>query len=167
MRPNLRLAAALLLAATPLAAFAGPPAPAPESLPIYDSTSEGALAVEAASKAAADSGRRLFVNLGTNDCAPCRVVNDAIYEEPFQSAFFEQFVPVFVDVAPGSPNRALLERYGIDAAKGFPALVISDDQLRVAEATKAGEMAAVAAKGKEAVREWILKRFRKTTTEEK
>jgi thiol-disulfide isomerase/thioredoxin len=165
MRPNLRFAAAVLLAATPLVAFAGPPAQAPGTLPIYDSTSEGPLAVEAASKAAADSGRRLFVNFGTNDCAPCRVVNDAIYEEPFQTAFFEQFVPVFVDVAPGTPNRALLERYGIDASKGFPALVLSDEQLRVAETTKEGEMTLVAKKGKEAVREWILKRFKKANAE--
>lgn len=161
MRPTLRLAAVILLAATPLAAFAEPPAPAQPALPIYDTTSIGALAIEAASKAAADSGRRLFVNFGTNDCTPCRVVNDAIYEEPFESAFFAQFVPVFVDVAPDSPNRELLERYGIDATKGFPALVISDDVLRVAETTKDGEVAAAGKKGKEAVREWLLKRFKK------
>lgn len=163
MRPNLSLLAAVLLAASPLAALAAPPARAPETLPIYDSTSDAALAVEAASKAAADSGRRLFVNLGTNDCAPCRVLNDAIYEEPFLAAFLEQFVPVFVDAAPGTSGRALLTRYGIDAAKGFPAVVLSDDKLRVAETTKDGELAATAAKGKDAAREWILKRFKKTT----
>jgi len=162
MRPTLRLAAAALLAATPLIAFSAPPAPAPETLPIYDSTSIGALAIEAASKAAADSGRRLFVNFGTNDCAPCRVVNDAIYEEPFLTAFLNQFVPVFVDAAPGASGNELLARYGIDAGKGFPALVLSDEKLRVAEATKNGEMAAVAAKGKDAVRGWILKRFLET-----
>lgn len=162
MRPTLRLAAAVLLAATPLVAFAAPPAPAPETLPIYDSTSLAPLAIEAASKAAADSGRRLFVNFGTNDCAPCRVVNDAIYEEPFLSAFLAQFVPVFVDAAPGTSGHELLARYEIDPAKGFPAIVMSDEMLRVAETTKNGEMAAAAAKGKEAAREWILKRFRKT-----
>jgi hypothetical protein len=167
MRPNLRLAAAILLAATPLAALAGPPAQAPETLPIYDTTSDGALAVEAASKAAADSGRRLFVDFGTNDCAPCRVVNDAIYEEPFLTAFLAQFIPVFVDAAPGTSGRALLTRYGLDAAKGFPAIVLSDEKLRVAETTKDGEMAAAAAKGKDAVREWILKRFQKTTEEKR
>ncbi len=162
MRPTLRFAAAALLAAAPLVALAGPPAPSPETLPIYDSTSVGALAIEAASKAAADSGRRLFVNFGTNDCAPCRVVNDAIFEEPFLTAFLAQFVPVFVDVAPGASGRDLLTRYGIDAAKGFPAIVLSDEMLRVAETTKEGEMAAAAAKGKEAARDWILKRFQKT-----
>jgi thiol-disulfide isomerase/thioredoxin len=162
MRPTLRFVAATLLAATPLVAFSEPPASSPETLPIYDSTSVGALAIEAASKAAADSGRRLFVNFGTNDCASCRVVNDAIYEEPFLSAFLDQFIPVFVDVAPGTSGRDLLARYGIDAGKGFPALVLSDEILRVAETTKEGEMSALGAKGKEAVREWILKRFRKT-----
>lgn len=165
MRPTLRFAAAALIAVTPLVASAGPPAPAPQILPIYDSTSIGALAIEAASKAAADSGRRLFVNFGTNDCAPCRVVNDAIYEEPFLAAFLAQFVPVFVDVAPGSSGHELLARYGIDGEKGFPALVLSDEMLRVAETTKMGEMPAIAAKGKEAVRKWILERFRKTTEE--
>ena len=62
---------------------------------------------------------------------------------------------------PGTSGRALLSRYGIDAAKGFPAVVLSDDKLRVAEATKEGELAAAAAKGKDAAREWILKRFQK------
>ena len=158
MRPTFRLAAVLVLAAAPLAA-AQPPAAAPDALPIYDTTSIGALAIEAASRAAADSGRRLLVNFGTNDCAPCRVFNDAVYEEPFQTAFFGQFVPVFVDVAPGSPNRDLLSRYGIDPAKGFPAVVFSDERLQVSETTKNGELAAVGARGKDAVREWLLKRF--------
>jgi thiol-disulfide isomerase/thioredoxin len=161
MNPTLRLAAILLLAAASLRATAQTPAPQPDDLPLYDTTSVGGLAIEAASKAAQDSGRRLLVNFGTNDCEPCRVFNDAVYEEPFLSAFFKQFVPVFVDVAPGSKNRELLKRYGIDPSKGFPAIVLSDDSLRVAEATKDGEMAAVAAKGKDAVREWILKRFKK------
>lgn len=160
MRPTLRLAAALLALAAPLA-VAEPPAPREEALPIYDTTSVGALAIEAASRAAAASGRRLLVNFGTNDCAPCRVVNDAIYEEPFLTAFFTQFVPVFVDVAPGSANREVLARYGIDPAKGLPAVVVSDEQLRVAETTKEGELVAIAARGKDAVREWILARFRK------
>lgn len=166
MNPSLR-AAAVLVAALPLAGFAfrasaEPPSPPPiEKLPIYDTTSIGELAVDSASRVAAESGRRLLVNFGTNDCAPCRVVNDAIYEEPFLTAFFQQFVPVFVDVAAGSENRELLARYGIDPAKGLPAVVFSDEQLRVAEVTKEGELVPVAAKGKDAVRAWILARFRK------
>lgn len=162
MRPTFRLTAALLLAAATVASAQPPAAPAPaDALPIYDTTSVGALAIEAASRAAAESGRRLLVNFGTNDCAPCRTFNDAVFEEPFETAFFGQFVPVFVDVAPGSPNRDLLARYGIDPSRGFPAVVLSDDQLRIGETTKAGELVAVSAAGKEAVREWLLKRFRK------
>lgn len=159
MRFTLRLAAALI-ALLPIAAPAAPPSVDPDTLPIYDTNSVGSLAIEAASRAAADSGRRLFVNFGTNDCAPCRVVNDAIYEEPFQTAFFAQFVPVFVDVSAGSPNLADATRYGIDPAKGLPAVVLSDESLRIAEATRDGELLAAAKKGKEAVREWLLKRFR-------
>ncbi len=159
MRPNLRIAA-VLLALTPIAAVAAPPAVEPERLPIYDTDSVGSLAIDAASRAASDSGRRLLVNFGTNDCAPCRVVNDAIYEEPFKTAFFGQFVPVFVDVSAGSPNLADAARYGVDPAKGLPAVVISDEGLRVAEVTRDGELEAVAKKGKEAVQGWLLKRFR-------
>ena len=161
MRPNLRLAATCVLAATLVLAAAPLAAAPPDALPIYDTSSVGALAIEAASRAAAESGRRLLVNFGTNDCEPCRSFNDAVFEEPFRSAFFAQFVPVFVDVAPGTANRDLLGRYGIDPAKGFPAVVFSDEQLRIGEVTKDGEIAAVAAKGKDAVREWLLKRFRK------
>ena len=166
MRPTFRLAAVLVLvlAAATLSA-APPPAAAPDSLPIYDTTSLGALAIEAASRAAAESGRRLLVNFGTNDCAPCRVFNDAAYEEPFLTAFLAQFVPVFVDVAPGSPNRDLLARYGIDPTKGFPAVVFSDERLQLSETTKNGELAAVCARGKDAVREWLLARFLKDKPE--
>lgn len=159
MRPDLRFVATALVAVLPLAAAAEPPASPSEALPIYDTTSIGSLAIEAASKAAIDSGRRLFVNFGTNDCAPCRVVNDAIYEEPFFTAFLGEFVPVFVNVAPGSRNQPLLARYGIDPDRGLPAVVLSDSSMRVAETTKEGELAAAAAKGKDAVREWLLARF--------
>lgn len=159
MRPTLRLAAALLaLAHVP--SLAAPPSTDPGSLPIYDTNSIGALAIEAASRAASESGRRLFVNFGTNDCPPCRVVNDAIYEEPFQTAFFAEFVPVFVDVSAGSANVSTAARYGIDPAKGLPAVILSDESLRMAEATRSGELLEVAKKGKEAVREWLVGRFR-------
>lgn len=161
MNRTITLVAALLVAATPLVSSAEPPGPKDSSPVVYDTTSIGALAVEAASKAANESGRRLLVNFGTNDCVPCKTFADAIYEEPFVSAFYKQFVPVFVDVSAGSKNLALLDRYGIDPAKGYPAVVLSDDELKVAEATKQGEMKAVAAKGKDAVREWLLKRFKK------
>lgn len=159
MRRTFRLAA-VLLALTPIAAPAAPPAVDPAKLPIYDTDSVGSLVIDAASRAAADTGRRLLVNFGTNACAPCRVVNDAINEEPFKTAFFDQFVPVFVDVSPGSPNLPTAARYGIDPAKGLPAIVLSDESLRVSEVTREGEMQALAGKGKEAVREWLLKRFR-------
>src|SRR5512146_2614313 len=102
MTRTLHLAAALLVVSASSAASAQPPAPAEEPTIIYDTTSSGALAIEATSLAAADSGRRLLVNFGTNDCVPCRVFNDAVYEQPFLSAFFKQFIPVFVDVSPGS-----------------------------------------------------------------
>ena len=166
MRPSARLAAALF-ALLPIAASAAPPTVDPATLPIYDTHAIGALAIEAASRAAADSGRRLLVNFGTNDCAPCRVFNDAVYEEPFQSAFFAQFVPVFVDVAAGSPNLPTAARYGVDPAKGLPAVVLSDEALRIAEVTREGELLEVAKKGKEAVREWLLKRFRVQEAKEK
>lgn len=159
MRPELRCVATALVALLPLTAVAETPAPPAGALPIYDTTSIGSLAIEAASRAAVDSGRRLFVNFGTNDCAPCRVVNDAIYEEPFFSAFIAEFVPVFMNVAPGSRNQPLLARYGIEADAGLPAVVISDAKMRVDEATKKGELAAAGAQGKGAVQDWILKRF--------
>ena len=73
----------------------------------------------------------------------------------------EQFVPVFVDVSPGSPNEGLLQRYQIDPKKGLPAVVISAKDLRVAEVTGSGELAEVAAKGKDAVQQWLLARFLK------
>lgn len=160
MRPTLLRLTAALLALAPITAPAAPPQVDPARLPIYDTDSLGALAIDAASRAAADTGRRLLVNFGTNDCAPCRVVNDAIFEEPFKTAFFDQFVPVFVDVSAGSPNLADAARYGIDPAKGLPAIVLSDESLRVSEVTRDGELRALAEKGKEAVREWLLKRFR-------
>lgn len=168
----LTIAALAVFAAIPVAApgrAGGPPPTTPSAgpgqpsaaaaAPVYDEFLIGEKAIQKSGKAALDSGRRLLVNFGTNDCVPCRTVNEAIYERPFVKAFMEQFIPLFVDVSPGSANEGLLKKYQIDAAKGFPAVVISAKDGKVAEVTRNGELAEVAKKGKEAVREWLLVRF--------
>ena len=141
------------------------PAPAAKKtpLPIYETYLVGDKAIAAAGKAASASGRRVVINFGTNDCGACRVVNDAIYAEPFFKAFMEQFVPVFIDVSPSNPNRELLSRYGIDPEKGLPAIVVSTKDLDPAVVTRDGEVAKAAAQGKEAVQSWFLAQFEKTS----
>ncbi|MCE7960062.1 MAG: thioredoxin family protein [Acidobacteria bacterium ACB2] len=164
------LAFALLAAALPVIAE-GPPAKpgkpakpakpaATAAEPVYDPNLSGPKALEAAAQAAFRSGRRLFVNFGTNDCAACRVVNDVMHEPQFFEAFVEQFVPVFIDVTPGTKNAELLGPYGIDRTRGLPACAYFDSDGTPLEVDKSGELAAAAGRGKEAVREYLLKRFR-------
>lgn len=159
--------ALVIAAAAPAAAAGGPPrktarpsAPAPE--PVYDPNLSGPKALEAAAQAAFRSGRRLFVSFGTNDCAPCRVVNDVIHEPKFFEAFVEQFVPVFIDVTPGSKNAELLGPYGIDRSRGLPACAYFDTDGTPLEIAKQGELAGAARKGPSAVRDYLLQRFRKS-----
>ncbi len=144
-----------------------PAAPAPKKAsatpkalpPIYESYLVGEKAIAAAGRVATSSGRRVLVNFGTNDCDACRVVNDAIYDPVFLEPFMKQFIPVFIDVSPSNPNRELLARYGIDPAKGLPAIVVSTKELDPAVVTRDGEVARAAANGKKAVQDWLLGQF--------
>ncbi len=143
-------------ASAPPAAAARKSAP-----PIYDPNTLGEKEIAWKKMVCQQSNRRLFVNLGTNDCDLCRVVNDAMNEEKFQRAFLRQFVPSYIDVTPGSPNAQLLKDWKIDPAKGLPAAAIFDEQGRLSEVTQDGELAREAKKGPEAVQLWIIEHFYK------
>jgi len=149
---------AVSLLAAPLFA-----ADAPDTAPIYDQEADGVRQIEAAARYCAESGRRLVVNLGTNDCAPCRVVNKAMHEPKFYEAFVNDFVPVFVDVTPGSKNAELLDRFGVDAKKGLPIVIVYDEQVKPKVSTKKGEMVALAKKGEHDVQLWFISFFPKST----
>jgi hypothetical protein len=168
MRSQIRFLLAALAAG---ALFGGPPAlaadakkpaatPAAEP-PIYDPDAIGEKAIAFYQKAAADSGRRMLLNLGTNDCAACRVYNRAIHKDQFFKAFIEQFVPATVDVST-LPNAALLDKYLINPKAELPAILIFMPDGRLVEALAHGEMAAIAKKGEGAVQDWLLSRFAKS-----
>ena len=171
--PPIAMRGSRLLAAALLAAWPAASAPAPEETakatpaatpradrpPIYDPEVDGDLAIRHYLNVGASSNRRVIVFFGTDDCAACRVVNEAAYEEAFHRELFKQFVPAFVDVTPGTRNAALPQRWGIDPTAPLPGVVILDSTGNVTEVLKKGELAAVAKKGKEAVQLWILQRF--------
>jgi hypothetical protein len=139
-----------------------PPAAAPSSdAPIYDPDLIGDKAIAVAQKVAGDSGRRLLVNLGTNDCRPCAVFNRAIHKDKFFGVFSHEFVAEFVDVS-NMPNAALIDKYFINPKAALPAILIFMPDGRLIEALAHGEMAAIAKKGEPAVQEWLLKRFAKS-----
>lgn len=137
------------------------PAAAPaDDPPIYDPDAIGEKAIAHYQKAAKDSGRRLLVNLGTNDCSACAVFNRALHKDKFQTAFIKQFVPAFVDVS-NMPNAALMDKFMINPKAELPAILIFMPDGRLIEAFAQGEMAAIAKKGEGAVQEWLLSRFAK------
>jgi hypothetical protein len=161
LRSALPLVALLALgAAAPLGAAepAKTAAPSAEPALIYDPDLIGEKAIEAAQDVAKESGRRLLVNLGTNDCEPCVVFNRAIHKDKFFGAFIQQFVPAYVDVS-NLPNAALIDKYIINPKAPLPAILIFMPDGRLIEALAHGEMAAIAKKGEGAVQEWLLKRF--------
>ena len=161
--PALALLAVASAAPAP-AADATPKTPtaAPASdLPIYDTGVIGEKSIAFAQKIASDSGRRLFVNLGTNDCRPCAVFNHALHKGKFFEAFNHEFVPVEVDVS-NMPNAALVDKYMINPKAELPAILIFMPDGRLIEALAHGEMAAIAKKGDNAVQEWLLARFLKS-----
>lgn len=139
--------------------------PAPSSAdaaPLYDPDLLGEQAIAAYQKAANDSGRRLLVDLGRNDCAACAVFNRAIHKDKFYEVFNQQFIPVEVDVS-NMPNAALIDKYLINPRAELPAILIFMPDGRLMEALAHGEMAAIAKKGEGAVQEWLLARFAKTS----
>jgi hypothetical protein len=149
-------------AASPTQEKAGPPAPTPavpESL-IFDLEAVGEKQIADYQKVCLDSGRRLLVVFGTNDCIPCRAFNRALHKGGFFEAFINQFVPVFVDVSNGA-NASLLLRYNIDPHAEQPGIVIHMPDARIIEILAHGEMAALTRKGDDAVQEFFLARFLK------
>ena len=139
------------------------PAPAsavPES-PIFDPEAVGEKQIADYQKVCLDSGRRLLIVFGTNDCPPCRAFNSALHKGKFFEPFINQFVPVFVDVSSGT-NAVLLVRYNIDPRAEQPGLVILMPDARIIEVLAHGEMAALTRKGDAAVQEFFLARFLKT-----
>jgi hypothetical protein len=145
----------------PAAAPATPTAAADDA-PIYDPDVIGEKSIAFSQKVASDSGRRLLVNLGTNDCRACAVFNRALHKGKFFEAFNHDFVPVEVDVS-NMPNAALIDTYMINPKAELPAILIFMPDGRLIEALAHGEMAEIAKKGEDAVQEWLLARFLKTT----
>jgi thioredoxin-related protein len=135
-------------------------APAPAA-PIFDSDAIGQKQIADYQKVALDSGRRLLLIFGTNECAPCRAFNGAIHEKRFFSAFINQFIPVYIDVSSGT-NASLLVDYNINPAAEQPGIVILMPDARIMDVLAQGEMAALARKGDAAVQEFFLARFLKT-----
>ena len=143
-------------------------APAPASsptvqqaAPIFDSDAIGQRQIADYQKVAQDSGRRLLLVFGTNECAPCRAFNRAIHEKLFFAAFINQFIPVYVDVSSGT-NASLLVDYNVNPAAEQPGIVILMPDARITDVLAQGEMAALTRKGDAAVQEFFLARFLKT-----
>lgn len=162
----------LLTFSLPRPAAAGPaaaqkksetPVPAravPEG-PIFDTEAIGEKQIADYQKVCLDSGRRLLIVFGTNDCAPCRAFNRALHKDAFFESFLNQFVPVFIDVSSGT-NASLLVQYNINTHAELPGIVTLMPDARVLEVLAQGEMAALARKGDAAVQGYFLSRFVKT-----
>ena len=165
--PVLLLAASSARAQAPAAKKATRKTAAAEPLPpIFDPDALGTKAVEAATEVCNQSGRRMFVILGTNDCKACRVFNDVLYDHDFlYGEFLTQFIPVPIDVSPKGPNAAFVKNYAIDTKKGYPAVAIFEGPSVRPEITRNGEMVKVIGKGPDAIRDWIRARFKKTEEE--
>lgn len=137
------------------------PTPAVSEAPIFDPEAVGEKQIADYQKVCLDSGRRLLLVFGTNDCAPCRAFNRALHKDKFFEPFINQLVPVFVDVSSGT-NAQLLVRYNIDTRAEQPGIVILMPDARIIEVLAHGEMAALTRKGDAAVQEFFLARFLKT-----
>ncbi len=149
----------------PAAPKATPTPPAADSLPIFDPEADGDLTIAHYRGVCDQSNRRMLLVLGTNDCKPCRNVNTAIFEPKFLSQLLKQFVPAFIDVTPGNANAAIPARLGVDPMAPLPAIVIFGPRGSIDEVLKEGEMAAIGAKGPEAVQLWIIQRFERSKPE--
>jgi hypothetical protein len=158
--PALALLAAVTAAPAPAAeAPRKTPAASPaDEAPIYDPDVIGEKYIAFSLKVASDSGRRLLVNLGTNDCKACVVFNRALHKDKFFEPFNHEFVPVGVDVS-NMPNAALIDKYMINPKAELPAILLFMPDGRLIEALAHGEMAEITKKGEGAVQEWILARF--------
>jgi hypothetical protein len=166
-RSRLALPVVILLAGPALAA---PPAdqkktPTPaaadaQAPPLFDPDAIGEKQIAEYQKVCLDSGRRLLIVFGTDDCAACRAFNAALHKDRFFDAFINQFVPVFVDVSSGE-NASLVDHYNINTRAPLPGIVMLMPDGRIVEILAQGEMNATALKGASAVQDFFLSRFLK------
>jgi thioredoxin family protein len=133
----------------------------PDKPLVYDPEADGIRQIEAGASFCSQSGRRLVLNLGVNDCDACQVVNRAMNEKKFFEFFINDFVPVFIDVTPGSKNAEILKRWNFDPKDGLPIIVIFDKNLKPQFASRKGEMVELAKKGERDVQLWFMKHFPK------
>lgn len=133
--------------------------PTPARPPIYDPYVSGEKAIMDTARQCIESGRHLFVNFGTNSCDLCYTANEALSDPAFRDTFFKALIPVYIDVTPGTENAKLLESYGIDPAKGLPAMAVIEFSPQKATISRNGEYAAAAKKGPDAVRIFLSQFF--------
>jgi hypothetical protein len=132
--------------------------------PIYDSYTSGEKAVMETARQCIASGRRLYLNFGTNDCELCYTASEAVQDPAFREKFFGQFIPLYIDISPGTENAKFLESYGIDPSKGLPAMAVIEFSPRKATIAQKGEFADAAKMGPEAVRFFLSQFLTQTGT---
>jgi thioredoxin-related protein len=137
-----------------------PAAPQPQAPPLFDPDAIGEKQIAEYQKVCLDSGRRLLIVFGTDDCAACRAFNAALHKNGFFEVFINQFVPVFVDVSNGG-NASLLVKYNINTRAPLPAIVMLMPDGRIIEELAQGEMSAIALQSDAKVQEFFLNRFLK------
>lgn len=128
--------AAILLALTGLAGGAALAAPAPkmgiESLsqlatPLprpYDESADAKAQVAKAQALAKREHKLLLIDLGGNWCPDCRILA-ALMRRPELAAFVQaHYVVVAVDVGHEDKNLDIPGRWGVEALKGVPSLLI-------------------------------------------
>jgi CubicO group peptidase (beta-lactamase class C family) len=90
----------------------------------FASDGDATEAVDAALSAAAASGKRAAVILGSNDCHDSRSLARKMATAPLRRVLERSFVPVFVDVGARDRNLDIAQRFGVEKLVGTPTILI-------------------------------------------
>ena len=129
MRHLAALVIGLVCSAAVAAAATDTPAAAP-----YDPAVDGWKQLEAASRQAGASGKRMLVVVGGNWCKWCRALDKLMSTDPGLGSELSRFVVVHLNYSKENKNPEAMAKLGNPDKLGFPSLLVLSPQLQVLRA---------------------------------
>ncbi len=108
---------------------------------IYPPVSQAHTDLVAGLKTAAQSHKHVILDFGGDWCGDCQVLDIYFHDSGNRPILNANYVLIHINVGHRDENLAIAERYGVDLAKGVPALAVLDEHGRLLYSQRTGEFA--------------------------
>jgi thiol:disulfide interchange protein len=108
---------------------------------IYPPVARAHTDLAAGLKSAAATHKHVILDFGGDWCGDCQVLDIYFHDVGNRPILDANYVLVHINVGHRDENVQLAERYGVNLAKGVPALVVLDEHGRLLYSQRTGEFA--------------------------